>query len=181
MLRPPKTQANISQLPIDPAQCTVIMEDITFNATLVTRLSSNKISRRHCKVSCSLKSLYNNVITKCKVGQTGAGKYSIQCTPTVRGRHELTVSVDRRQVAGSPFPVFVSIPPTQLGKPVKVWTNVIRPTGISVNSVGEILKSVRVHFAPGKIAITFEILGQFPRFLDQNERHGLPVLLIYRS
>ena len=36
-----------------------------------------------------------------------------------------------------------------------------------------LLKSVRVHFAPGKIAITFEILGQFPRFLDQNERHGL--------
>ena len=44
-----------------------------------------------------------------------------------------------------------------------------------------LLKSVRVHFAPGKIAITFEILGQFPRFLDLNERHGLPVLLIYRS
>ena len=143
-----KTQANIVQLPIDPAKCTVIMKDstkhevnITFNATLVTRFSSNKISRRNCKVSCSLKSLCNNVITKCKVGQTGAGKYSIQYTPTVRGRHELTVSVDRRQVAGSPFPVFVSIPPTQLGKPVKVWTNITRPTGITVNSVEEILVS----------------------------------------
>ena len=79
-----KTQANIVQLPFDPAKCTVIMEDstkhevnITFNATLVTRFSSNKISRRNCKVSCSLKSLCNNVITKCKVGQTVAGKYSI--------------------------------------------------------------------------------------------------------
>ena len=128
-----QTQANIIQLPIDPAKCTVTMEDSTkhevnqtSNATLVTRLSSNKISRRHCKVSCSLRSLYNNVITECKVGQTGAGQYSIQCTPTVRGRHELTVSVDGQQVAGSPFPVFVSIPPTQLGKPVKVWTNLTK-------------------------------------------------------
>ena len=142
-----QTQANIIQL-IDQAKCTVTMEDSTkhevnktCNATLVTRLYSNKISRRHCKVSCSLGSLYNNVITECKVGQTGAGQYSIQCTPTVRGRHELTVSVDGQQVAGSPFPVFVSIPPTQLGKPVKVWTNLTKPTGITVNSVGEILVS----------------------------------------
>ena len=142
-----QTQANIIQL-IDPAKCTVTMEDSTkhevnktCNATLVTRLSSTKISRRHCKVSCSLRSLYNNVITECKVSQTGAGQYSIQCTPTVRGRHELTVSVDGQQVAGSPFPVFVSIPPTQLGKPVKVWTNLTYPTGITVNSVGEILVS----------------------------------------
>ena len=142
-----QTQANIIQL-IDPAKCTVTMEDSTkhevnktCNATLVTRLSSNKISRRHCKVSCSLRSLYNNVITECKVGQAGAGQYSIQCTPTVRGRHELTVSVDGQQVAGSPFPVFVSIPPTQLGKPVKVWTNLTEPTGITKNSVGEILVS----------------------------------------
>ena len=165
-----KTQANIRQLPIDPAKCTVIMKDstkhevnITFNATLVTRLSSNKISRRHCKVSCSLKSLYNNVITKCKVGQTGAGKYSIQCTPTVRGRHKLTVSVDRRQVAGSPFPVFVSIPPTQLGKPVKMWTNVIRPTGITVNSVGEILVSEW-----GGNIIKFDTEGNRRTLVEQN-------------
>ena len=139
-----QTQTNIIQL-IVPAKCTVTMEDSkkhevnkASNATLVTQLSSNNISRRHCKVSCSLRSLYNNVITECKVGQTGAGKYSIQCTPTVRGRHELTVSVDGQQVA---FPVFVSIPPTQLGKPVKVWKNLTKPTGITVNSVGEILVS----------------------------------------
>ena len=140
-----QTQANIIQLSIDPAKCTVTMEDSTkhevnktSHATLVTRLSSNKISRRHCKVSCSLRSLYNNVVTECKVGRTGAGQYSIQCTSTVRGRHALTVSVDGQQVAGSPFPVFVSIPPTQLGKHVKVWTNLTEPTGITVNSVGEI-------------------------------------------
>ena len=42
-----------------------------------------------------------------------------------------------------------------------------------------ILKSVRIHFAPGKIAITLELLSQFLRFLDQNDRHSLGVLLIY--
>ena len=49
-----QTQTNIIQL-IVPAKCTVTMDDSTkhevnktSNATLVTRLSSNKISRRHC-------------------------------------------------------------------------------------------------------------------------------------
>ena len=141
-------QANVIQPSFDPTKCTVTMEDSTnhevnktSNATLVTRLSSNKISRRHCMVSCSLRSLYNNVITECKVGQNRAGQHSIQYTPTVHGHHELAVSVDGQQVAGSPFPVFVSIPPTQLHKPVKVWTNLTTPTGITVNSVGEILVS----------------------------------------
>ena len=165
-----QTQANIIQLPIDPTKCTVTMEDSTkhevnktSHATLVTRLSSNKISRRHCKVSCSLRSLYNNVITECKVGQTGAGQYSIQCTPTVRGRHELTVSVDEQQVAGSSFPVFVSIPPTQLGMPVKVWTNLTGPTSITVNSVGEILVSEM----SGNI-IKFDTEGNRRTLVEQN-------------
>ena len=170
-----QTQANIIQLPIDPAMCTVTMENSTkyvvnkpSHATLVTQLTSNKISGRHCKVSCSLRSLYNNVITKCKVGQTGAGQYSIQCTPTVRGRHELTVSVDGQQVAGSPFPVFVSIPPTQLGKPVKVWTSITDPTGITVNSVGEILVSQW----SGNI-IKFDTEGNRRTLVEQNKVNNL--------
>ena len=170
-----QTQANIIQLPVDPAKCTVTMEDSTkhevnktSHATLVTRLSSNKTLRRHCKVSCSLRSLYKNVITECKVGRTGAGQYSIQCTPTVRGRHELTVSVNGQQVAGSPFPVFVSIPPTQLGKPVKVWTNLTWPTGITVNSVGEILVSEE----RGNI-INFDTEGNRRTFVVQNRVNTL--------
>ena len=170
-----QTQIDITQLPIDPAKCTVTMEDSTehevnetSHATLVTRLSNNKISRRHCKVACSLRSLYNNVITECMVDQTGAGQYSIQCTPTVRGRHELTVSVDGQQVAGSPFPVFVSIPPTQLGKPVKVWTNLTCPTGITVNSVGEILVSEQ----SGNI-IKFDTEGNRRTLVEQNKVNKL--------
>ena len=170
-----QTQINIIQLPIDPAKCTVTKGDRTkhevnktTNATLVTRLSSNKILRRHCKVSCSLRSLYKKVITECKVGQTGAGQYSIQWTPTVRGCHELTVSVDGQLVAGSPFRLFVSISPTQLGKPVKVWTNLTKPTGITVNSVGEILVSE----SRGNI-IKFDTEGNRRTLVDQDRVNKL--------
>ncbi len=71
--------------------------------------------------------------------QSGLGEYRIQYKPTVRGHHELTVSVDGQQVAGSPFPVSVSLSPTRLGKPGKVWTGIQWPTGITTNSVGEVI------------------------------------------
>ena len=137
------TQANVTPY-IDPAKCTV---DLTASAevgkpyvgTLTTRLSNGKPNDRKCKVTCHIKSLYNGITTDCVIGKDGPGRYSIQYTPTVRGRHELTVLINGRHVAGSPFPVYVSIHPTQLVKPVKIWTEITRSLGITANSKGEIL------------------------------------------
>ena len=39
-------------------------------------------------------------------------------------------------------------------------------------------KSVRVHFAYGRIALTLELLGQFGRFLDEDDHCNPPVLLV---
>ena len=141
------TQANITTA-VDPAKCTV---DLTAPAevgkpyvgTLATRLSNGKPNNRKCKVTCHMKSLYNGVTTDCVEDKDGPGRYSIQYTPTVRGRHELSVLINGHHVAGSPFPVFVSIHPTQLGKPVKIWTGVTKPLGITANSKGEVLVALR--------------------------------------
>ena len=57
--------------------------------------------------------------------------------PTSHGCHELTVSVNGQEVAGSPFPVLVSFPPSRLRKPVKVL-DIQGPCGIAVNSVGDV-------------------------------------------
>ena len=137
------TQANITPY-IDPAKCTF---DLTAPAevgkpyvgTLTTRLSNGRPNNWKCKVTCHIKSLYNGLTTDCVIDNAGPGRYSIQYTPTVRGHHELTVLINGRHVAGSPFPVYVSIHPTQLGKPVKIWTGLTRPYGITANSKGEIL------------------------------------------
>ena len=48
----------------------------------------------------------------------------------------------------------------------------------SVWGVETNLKSVRVHFAYGKIALMLELLGRFGRFLDEDDRYNPPVLLI---
>ena len=91
------------------------------------------------QVDCHLKSLCNGFLIRCNVKGIGAGEYCIQYTPTVHGRHELSISVDGQPVAGSPFPVLVCSPPTLLDKPVKVWDGFKQPRGIIVNSVGEII------------------------------------------
>ena len=136
-----QTNANITQLALDPAQWTVRGEGVetaevhqTAEVTLTTKLINSKT-----EVVGRLKSLYDGSVVKCDVDQSGPGEYRIQYTPTVRGRHKLTVSVDGQQVAGSPFPVFVSIPPTQLRKPVKVWGGIKYVSGITTNSVGDII------------------------------------------
>ena len=92
-----------------------------------------------CEVDCRLKSLSDGSIMKCNVDQTGVRDYSIQYTPTVRGQHELMVSVDGQEVTGSPFPVFVSISPTEFDEPVNEWYRISQPTAITANSMGEII------------------------------------------
>ena len=137
-----RTQGNITTA-VDLAKCTV---DLTAPAevgklyvgTLTTRLSNGKPNNRKCKVTCHIKSLYNGVTTDCVIDKDGPGIYRIQYTPTVRGRHELTLLINGHHIAGSPFPVYVSIHPTQLGKPIKIWTEITKPYGITANSKGEI-------------------------------------------
>ena len=137
------TQAIIATA-VDPAKCTV---DLTTPAevgkpyvgTLTMRLSNGKPNNRKCKVTCHIKSVYNGVTTDCAIDKDGPGRYSIQYTPTVRGCHELSVLINGLHLEGSPFPVYVSIHPAQLGKPVKIWTSLTRSNGITANSKGEIL------------------------------------------
>ena len=62
------------------------------------------------------------------------GVYNITCTPRVRGRHDLTVKVNGKDIVGSPFRVFVKIHPTQLGPPVRTITGVRRPWGVALNN-----------------------------------------------
>ena len=140
------TKTNIIRLAVDPAKCTVRGEGRetaevgkTAEVTLTTKLTNNKTTRRSVAVVSELKSLRDGSVVKCTVDQSSPGEYNIEYTPTVRGRHELTVSVDGLQVEGSPFSVSVSISPTQLGKPVKVWTGISGLFGVTVNSEGEVI------------------------------------------
>ena len=118
---------------------TLTIKNLASNAEInkISEFSMSITPRK--QVDCHLNSLYNGSLTKCNVKEIGAREYCIQYIPTVRGRHELSISVDGQPVAGSPFPVLVCSPPTLLDKPVKVWDCLKEPCGIIINSVGEII------------------------------------------
>ena len=141
-----QTKAKVIQLPIDPAKCIVSddgMKTAKVNnqteSIISVKLTNGKDIKRKCDITCHLKSLVNGSIVKGNVDRIQGNEYHVQYTPIIRGRHELTVSVNGQEVDGSPFPVFVSIPPTQLGKPIKVIKNEKEPRCIAVNSVGDMI------------------------------------------
>ena len=74
-----------------------------------------------------------------KVQRKANNVYEIEYIPKVRGRHNLNITANNLPVPGSPYPVLVKIPPTQLGKPVKIIGGVQLPIGIAINSTGNIL------------------------------------------
>ena len=143
-----QTQAKITQLPVSlfinriasKAEVNHLSEVILYTS----KLCNNKQTKRALQIDSHLKSLLNASPITTNIKDIGANQYQVQFTPTLRGRHKLTVSVDGKQVAGSPFPVFVSVPPTELGQPVKVWGGLTKPRCITVNSVGESLNMVEM-------------------------------------
>ena len=141
-----QTKAKVIQFPIDPTKCIVSDDgmkspeiDKMSKFSVKTKLTNGKDMKRKCAITCHLKSLVNGSIVESNVDRIQGNEYHIQYTPIIRGRHELAVSVNGQEVAGSPFPVFVSIPPTQLGKPVRVIDSVKTPRCIAVNSEGDVI------------------------------------------
>ena len=128
---------------IDPTKCTVSGEGMkSAEVSKECRFSlipNEKRTKRECAVDCHLKSFVNGTIVKCCVDRREDNEYRISYTPTTRGRHELTVTVNGQEVAGSPFPVFVSIHPSKMGKPVKIISGLNHPSGIAFNSKGEMI------------------------------------------
>ena len=90
-------------------------------------------------LDCQIKSLLTGSVSRPKIEVKDAGRFGISYTPSVRGRHELSISAYGQPVPGSPFTMTVYISPAQLDKPVKVWGGVTEPIYIAVNSVGEVI------------------------------------------
>ena len=179
------TQANITT-GVDPAKCTVNLTapaevGKSYVGTLTTRLSNGKPNNSKCKVTCHIKSLYNGVTCDCAIVKDGPGRYSFQYTPTVRGHNKVILLINGQQVAVSPFPMYVSIHPTQLGKPVKIWTEISRPSGITVNSKGEILVSsaanspalVKFNTEGNRVVVIYNSGLNEPRFIACDDEDNI--------
>ena len=83
-------------------------------------------------------------------------RYEVSYTAVSRGQHKLHVRVNGREINGSPFTMTVYPDPTQLGRPVRVVTDMNKPFGIAFNSRGEMIVSEN---GDHKVSV-FDIRGQ---------------------
>ena len=121
-------------------------------------------------IQATLKSLVDVTSSvQATITPNAAGVYSITFTPRVRGRHDLTVIVNSKEIAGSPFRVFVKIHPTQLGQPVRTITGLNHPWGIAINSKQQLVvaecsgKKITIMERDGKRVQTIEYGKLDPR------------------
>ena len=84
-------------------------------------------------------SLANGSVIAAAISPVGGGTYHATYTPRIRGRHSVTVQVNGREICGSPFSVFVQIPPAQLKQPVRRINGVMRPWGVTINKDEDVL------------------------------------------
>lgn len=77
--------------------------------------------------SATLMSVVDGSATQAAVTSVGKGLYEIRYTPQARGRHQLWIKRDGIKVPDAPFPVFVTISPTLLGKPVHLMDGLKHP------------------------------------------------------
>ena len=72
---------------------------------------------------------------------TTPSQYKVSYTAVSRGQHKLHVQVNDREINGSPFTITVYLDPTQLGRPLRIVTDLNKPRGIAYNSRGEMIVS----------------------------------------
>ena len=73
----------------------------------------------------------------------GQNRYEISYQPTIKGRHQLHISIQGHHIRGSPFQLAVTSPVKNLGAPIHTIAGVQWPYGIAINSQGNIVVSER--------------------------------------
>ena len=82
-------------------------------------------------IEVELLCIRENTVIQGRVTLSGTGNHVISFTPQSRGRHVLSVKVNNTHITGSPFSVYIQIPPQQLGWPIHTITEVYNSVGLA--------------------------------------------------
>ena len=132
-----QTNAKVYLFPIQSSD--IHTTDIGVTTTHYIIDHSDESNCEPVAVNACLKSLVDGSSIPVKVTLTGKGLFEVTYTPKIRGRHELTVKIGERMINGSPFLVFVKIPPSQLGEPVMVIQNLRHPYSVAFDTEQHLL------------------------------------------
>ena len=126
-----KEKTNLLELSVEGTG----MRDAELGKSALVKVSCKSLEP--VTITSKLTSKHGSV--EANVEKKGNSVYEIKYVPLARGRHILEITANGLPVTGSPYPVIVKIPPTQLGKPLKVIHGVKHPIGIAINLAGNVL------------------------------------------
>ena len=139
---------SLLQMEADPSKCVAEGPGIrsaetksTTTFTVSVKDHLNKPCTRPHQLTTTLRYLVDGSVVETTQTSKDEATYEVQYTATQRGRHQLSVAVNGVEIHGSPFAVFIRIPPTQLGTPVQVIEGLNEPYCIAINSDSELIVS----------------------------------------
>ena len=92
----------------------------------IKQLSCQMTDSRHQRVPCSITS-------------TQPGVCTVTCTPTLRGPHQLRITINETDIPGSPFTLHVLPSPEMRGVVQRTITGVNEPCAVAVSKRGEVV------------------------------------------
>lgn len=129
-----------------PSNCTVVGEGLKTAKTMqCSQFRVNVVDKNHkpCQsiqdVVIKIKSSENGYESKALVHDTSMSQYHVSFCPEFKGKHEINIAVNGEAIRGSPFLLTVSMPPSQLGKPLGSIIGLMQPRGIMVTPSDELL------------------------------------------
>ena len=132
----------------DPSKCVAEgpgIRSAETNSTTTFTVSVKDHLNKPCthphQLTTTLRSLVYGSVVETTQTKKEEATYEVQYTATQRGRHQLSVAVNGVEIHGSPFAVFIKIPPTQLGTPVQEIRGLNGPYCIAINSDSELIVS----------------------------------------
>ena len=129
------TLARVDDTPLQGAETAIVGEVTT---VLFQALSADGLACEEPieSLECVLVSEQTIARVRGSVERKGVNQYAIGYRPSVKGRHQLHVRVERNHIRGSPFAMVAkSADPTQLGVPILSRYDVDAPYGAAVDRV----------------------------------------------
>ena len=130
-----------------------------FNVLLSDAYGAPCVERQVVSAKLTLLMNCSTIDVEVECDSESPASYTVSYQASIRGRHELSVEVNGRSIAGSPFRVYIQQPPQLMGTPVrKVEVESYRA---AVTEGGQLLvtskKGVSVYENKCTLANTFEV------------------------
>ena len=104
-------------------------------AAMVTTMSvTNREYTHQTNLTAELVHCKSKSTVDCELQKQNNSQYKVTYQPTKRGKHQLNIKIDGREIQGSPFIIAVTSSPQSLGQPVRVIESLQKPHSITSNS-----------------------------------------------